>query len=121
MPSRPARRIGAILLTAMLTVSGVPAALAQDAPVADHLALLFAECGAQLELGETECTCVVDRVESELAPIEVEYAVVRITANEPEIMRLREILPLGQRLTILFRITGIVDDCAAGAPYNNPL
>lgn len=82
---------------------------------------LATRCGEQLQLGTAECACVVDRARIELEPAEVEYAVVRIEENWPEVERQRQILPLGQRLGILFRLIRIVDNCAAGAPYVNPL
>ena len=98
-------------------------ALAQDArsPVDDQLARLALECRSQLGLDNAKCICVTDEAASVLTPIEVEYALVRIALDEPEITRLREILPTGQRLRILFRIMSIVDQCADGEPYNNPL
>jgi hypothetical protein len=114
------RRILLQLAAANLLVG---AALAQDAksPVDDHLAQLALECQSQLELDTAKCTCVTDEAAEVLTPIEIEYALVRIALNEPEITRLREILPIGQRLRILFRIVNIVDQCADGEPYNNPL
>ena len=97
-------------------------ATAQDIKAAEaHLIGLAIECERQLGLEEAKCACVVDEVRDTLLPIEIEYAAVRIAANETEITRLREILPLGQRLRILWRILEVVDDCADGAPYINPL
>jgi hypothetical protein len=99
------------------------AALAQDAnsPVEDYLVQLAIECESQLGLDAAKCACVTDEAAAVLIPIEIEYALVRIAENEPEIARLREVLPIGQRLRILFRIVNIVDQCADGEPYNNPL
>lgn len=99
------------------------AALAQDttSPVDDYLAQLALECESQLGLSSTKCACVTDEAAAVLTPIEIEYALVRIALNEAEIARLREVLPIGQRLRILFRIVNIVDECADGEAYNNPL
>ncbi len=111
-----------VLIAALVTVALTGAVAAQGGPEAEqHLAQLAVECDQQLGLDTAKCACVVDDVRKELLPIEIEYAVVRIAENEAEITRLREVLPLGQRLGILFRIIGIVDDCADGAPYNNPI
>ena len=116
-------RIGRTIFLAAAANLIASATMAQDpAPsFADHLALLAVECQAQLGLDKAKCACVTDEAELNLTPIEIEYALVRISLNEPEIERLREVLPIGQRLHILFRIAGIVDQCADGAPYNNPL
>ncbi len=75
----------------------------------------------QLELGDAECQCVIDRIPDELLPIEVEYVAVRITGNDPEVERLRQVLHLGQRLGILLTATDIIQDCAGDMPIRNPL
>lgn len=98
-----------------------PAGAQQPADTEASLRQIFAECRVQLELGDAECQCVIDRLPDELQPIEIEYVAVRITGNDAEVERLRQTLHLLQRLGILATTTGIIQDCAGDMPIRNPL
>ena len=86
-----------------------------------HLKVIVTECRGQLGLGAPECLCVSDRVVEELNPLEIEYVAARISANDAEVERLREVLRFGERMVILWKVTRSIEDCADGAPINNPL
>ena len=94
-----------------------PAAAKLDA----HLETIFGQCRTQLELGETECSCVNERVTVEFEVIEVELIAARISANMVEVERLRETLLWPQRFAVFVEVTTIIEDCANGAPIANPL
>jgi len=117
------RALLAASFAAPAVLLSVPAGAQETAAPAIQALLqqIFAECRVQLELGNPECQCVIDRLPDELEPIEVEYVAVRITGNDAEVERLRQTLHLGQRLGILVTATGIIQDCAGDMPIRNPL
>jgi hypothetical protein len=103
------------ILAASLVASPAPAT------VGIHLDTIFGECRSRLGLGDVECSCVNDRVAASFPPLEIEYIAVRISEDMVEVERLRKVLLFGRRLSMLVEVSRIIEDCAAGAPFNNPL
>jgi hypothetical protein len=108
-------------LVAVATTADSFAAADAASSVEQHLQQIFAECRVQLELGDSECQCVIDGLPAELDPLEIEYVTVRITGNDAEVERLRQTLHFPQRIGILLTVTQIMQDCAGDMPIRNPL
>jgi hypothetical protein len=43
---------------------------------------IMAECAKQLQLSDSGCTCIVDRAENELSPVQQELLIAGVTDNQ---------------------------------------
>ncbi len=103
----------------LAAIGSLPFAVPVQAQVVTAQTIL-AQCAIEMGYTEAECACMMDGVRPRLTQRQIEYFVVRITRNEPEIQRMNTFVGLFERLAILREVRSAAETCAPGKPFELP-